>query len=412
MLGTRSPFAGAYDPAMLAAGAIRVVAARGESWGLMGGGPVGMTVRAGVAGPMANYMVEFQAVNAEAYRAPQRNAERELNLAVALGEGGGEVTTAAYFGGFIHAEDLRQIEEQLRGQVWEQSEWEQRAGVAAASLGYATLLFPPAGVVTVPAMAAIGVVMAAANAGDAIGYLTEGELGAAGAETFQAALWSLEVLPGIGAVKTAGRAGVASVRASARTGAAEGAALVRAMAQGFGRGFERGLQRSHGLAFSDPFGLSGLGAVGEGVDEALRAGRGFNAAKRVARPADSPIYSVAYEVELERGVHFPGRSDAIHFQEANKQLYEVMNGDARFAHMMENLYPGITEGVSPGARGAFPRTPPTPDVTWHHHTTREGVLQLVPRSQHSAPGAVQKTLHPDGRGGMEVWGGGRKGRMR
>ncbi|MEQ8819591.1 MAG: hypothetical protein RLY93_05055 [Sumerlaeia bacterium] len=227
VLSTRSPFAGAFDPAMLAAGAIRVVAARGESWGLMGGGPVGMTVRAGVAGPTANSMVAFQAVNPEASHAPQRLAERELNQANALGEGGGEVVLAEYFGGFRHDEHLKQLKEKLREQAWHQSKWEQASAAVAAALGQATIAFPPAAVVTVPVLATIGAFWTVANAGDAIGYLSEGELGAAGAESFQAALWSLELLPGVGALKTAGRAGVASVRASARTGAAEGATLAR-----------------------------------------------------------------------------------------------------------------------------------------------------------------------------------------
>jgi hypothetical protein len=46
-------------------------------------------------------------------------------------------------------------------------------------------------------------------------------------------------------------------------------------------------------------------------------------------------------------------------------------------------------------------------LTWHHHPTRPGVLQLIPRAHHKAKGPVQKSLHPDGRGGMQNWGGGR-----
>nr|WP_305845491.1 hypothetical protein [Photobacterium leiognathi] len=34
-------------------------------------------------------------------------------------------------------------------------------------------------------------------------------------------------------------------------------------------------------------------------------------------------------------------------------------------------------------------------------------MQLTPRSHHTAPGAVQETLHPGGVGGMKTWGGGR-----
>ena len=74
---------------------------------------------------------------------------------------------------------------------------------------------------------------------------------------------------------------------------------------------------------------------------------------------------------------------------------------------MESAYPGITQGVSPGPRGAYPRKSPHPELTWHHDAHREGAMQLVPLAQHQAPGPVQATLHPNQKGGMEIWGGGR-----
>lgn len=125
------------------------------------------------------------------------------------------------------------------------------------------------------------------------------------------------------------------------------------------------------------------------------------------RPAHSPHYSVAFEAQLQRGTHFPGRSDRSHFAEGNRQLHAAFQSDPAFAREMENLYPGIINGVAPGRRGAFPRRPPQGDLTWHHHATRQGVLQLIPREHHRAPGPVQGSLHPGGRGGMENWGGGR-----
>lgn len=76
--------------------------------------------------------------------------------------------------------------------------------------------------------------------------------------------------------------------------------------------------------------------------------------------------------------------------------------------MMENLYPGIIKGVQPGKRGAYSRKSPTKDVTWHHDSEREGILQLMPIKQHTAKGKIQPVLHPNGRGGMKNWGGGRK----
>ncbi len=118
-------------------------------------------------------------------------------------------------------------------------------------------------------------------------------------------------------------------------------------------------------------------------------------------------YSVAYEAKLPKD-KYPGVSAAKHNQEANRQLHEQFVKDPKFAEGMEKLYPGITEGVKPGKRGAYPRKPPTKDVTWHHEPNREGVMQLMPIEQHVAPGKIQSVLHPNGKGGMQNWGGGRK----
>ena len=105
---------------------------------------------------------------------------------------------------------------------------------------------------------------------------------------------------------------------------------------------------------------------------------------------------------------YPNVSDAKHFQEANKQLHEAFVKDPAFAQAMETLYLGIIDGVKPGPRGAYPRKPPTPDVTWHHESNRVGILQLMPIVQRTASGPIQSVLHPNGRGGMQNWGGGRR----
>jgi hypothetical protein len=130
---------------------------------------------------------------------------------------------------------------------------------------------------------------------------------------------------------------------------------------------------------------------------------------KVTRPDDSPFYEVGYEAQLEEGKHYPGHSDRTHFQEANRQLYEAMQSDPDFAKQMEEIYPGLTEAIQPGARGAYPRRSPTSaDLTWHHDAYRAGSMQLIPRDQHTSPGAVQESLHPNRKGGMEIWGGGRR----
>lgn len=89
-------------------------------------------------------------------------------------------------------------------------------------------------------------------------------------------------------------------------------------------------------------------------------------------------------------------------------MYEAFQADPNFTRQMEELYPGINNGVAPGPRGAFSRTAPTGVVTWHHSVQREGSLELVPFEQHTSGGFIQSILHPNGKGGMEIWGGGRK----
>ncbi len=129
-------------------------------------------------------------------------------------------------------------------------------------------------------------------------------------------------------------------------------------------------------------------------------------APQTTRPASSPNYSVAYETSLPSPA-YPGRSAEFHFSEANRSLHAAFEADPRFAADMEGLYPGIFDGVAPGPKGGFPREAPTDQLTWHHEATRPGTMQLVPRDQHIAPGPVQQSLHPGGKGGMAIWGGGR-----
>ncbi len=122
------------------------------------------------------------------------------------------------------------------------------------------------------------------------------------------------------------------------------------------------------------------------------------------RPADSPTYSVVLEADLKPGMFTA--SDAAHFRAANRQLHQFLQDSPELAAQLEQYYPGITAHVSPGPRGGVADTPP-PGLIWHHHPKTPGKLQLIPRDQHSAPGPVQHTLHPNQRGGRENWGGGR-----
>jgi hypothetical protein len=123
--------------------------------------------------------------------------------------------------------------------------------------------------------------------------------------------------------------------------------------------------------------------------------------RRLARPAmgSGNAYSVAFQVTLPRGT-YPGRSREFHYQQANMAIIKVMDGDPAFAKQMDTLIPGIRRQIV--GPESFIRSAPA-GWTWHHHVD-EGVMQLVPRIQHRAPGQLQQWFHPDGRGGMDKWG--------
>ena len=138
---------------------------------------------------------------------------------------------------------------------------------------------------------------------------------------------------------------------------------------------------------------------GEGYDRVFRR-------PGAGRPNSSSGYSVVFEVRLRGdGVDFPGQSRRHHFRESNRALHEAFEADPEYAEAMESLYPGIRDHVAPGPRDGFADKPPK-DLSWHHHPDRPGVMQLIPRAHHQAPGPVQHSLHPGQRGGMENWGGG------
>ncbi len=73
----------------------------------------------------------------------------------------------------------------------------------------------------------------------------------------------------------------------------------------------------------------------------------------VTKRVNSTQYSVSFETKLSKNM-YPGRSDKAHFQDANRQLHQQMQADPSFAKTMETLHPGITKGIEPGVRGAYP----------------------------------------------------------
>jgi hypothetical protein len=112
-----------------------------------------------------------------------------------------------------------------------------------------------------------------------------------------------------------------------------------------------------------------------------------------AAPAEPTVYSVAFEVEL--GPAELGLSRGRHFQIANQAL----EAEKTVTPALANLVP----------RPAGWGKPPSGWV-WQHATIdqaagREGVLQLVPKYQHTPGSAFWRLLHPlpNGGGGYTEW---------
>jgi RHS repeat-associated protein len=108
-------------------------------------------------------------------------------------------------------------------------------------------------------------------------------------------------------------------------------------------------------------------------------------------------YSVAYEMKLASNL-YPGKSYYTHFQAANKSLSNAMASDAAFSTTISKL--GIT--IPRSSTGTIGGTSPT-NWVWHHDINA-GVMQLVPKSQHTLGSTFWKTMHPNGMGGMAIWG--------
>jgi len=136
----------------------------------------------------------------------------------------------------------------------------------------------------------------------------------------------------------------------------------------------------------------------EGIRPLFASTAGFLAAEgTAARAASGDFYSVAFRTTLDPA-SYPGLSRAAHFQEANEALLTAMESDPQFAQTMQQA--GVN--LDRTATGLAPRTPPE-GWTWHH-AEDPGVMQLVPRVQHTPGSIFWDTLHPGGQGGYAIWG--------
>ncbi len=132
-----------------------------------------------------------------------------------------------------------------------------------------------------------------------------------------------------------------------------------------------------------------------GVGEAYGTIRGATiAAETVGSGAQ---YSVAFEMKLASS-SYPGVYRGAHFLEANKALSATMATDARFASSMSQLGINIPRSSAGSILGKSPA-----NWVWHHDVSA-GIMQLVPKTQHTIGSSFWNTLHPGGVGGFSIWG--------
>ncbi|MDR3411773.1 MAG: RHS repeat-associated core domain-containing protein [Formivibrio sp.] len=97
------------------------------------------------------------------------------------------------------------------------------------------------------------------------------------------------------------------------------------------------------------------------------------------------------------------KSDSVQFNRANKDLIARMNEDPAFRKDLLSRDPALKQWLDDPKRkmGSSPT-----GYTWHHNE-KPGLLQLVHRGDHQGQHAI---YHPTGKGGRDIWGGGRAGR--
>lgn len=117
---------------------------------------------------------------------------------------------------------------------------------------------------------------------------------------------------------------------------------------------------------------------------------------QAANTPNGSFYSVAFEAELPTSLYSKGYYS--HFKSANTSLSNAIATDATFANSMSELGVSIPRSATGNILGKSPS-----NWVWHHNVNA-GVMQLVPKVQHSAGSMFWNTLHPGGVGGMAIWG--------
>jgi hypothetical protein len=146
------------------------------------------------------------------------------------------------------------------------------------------------------------------------------------------------------------------------------------------------------MEFSSPFFSWGWAAKGLGY----AWNSVFGAAASTTAEASGSVYSVAYQTTLSSEL-FPAGSYYGHFKAANTSLSNAMASDAAFSSSMSSL--GVS--IPRSATGTILGKSPT-NWVWHH-SVETGVMQLVPKTQHTSGSLFWNTMHPNGLGGMATW---------
>ncbi|HEX5155158.1 MAG TPA: RHS repeat-associated core domain-containing protein [Parafilimonas sp.] len=161
------------------------------------------------------------------------------------------------------------------------------------------------------------------------------------------------------------------------------------------------------LAAVGPKGINlaakGAGYIVKGTIKGVESGLNFltKDAKAIIGIAEtggsSAQYSVAFETKLASNL-YPGKGYYSHFKAANVSLNNAMASDATFANSMTELGISIPRSPTGSILGKSPA-----GWVWHHDIY-EGVMQLVPKTQHTFGSRFWDAMHPNGIGGMSIWG--------
>ncbi len=123
-------------------------------------------------------------------------------------------------------------------------------------------------------------------------------------------------------------------------------------------------------------------------------------------PVNTTIYSSYCQIELD--IEDFGKSRNQHYKICNQKLLEILTGcnseGQQFIYGLDNN--DIIKNIKNN-----PSAPPHPSLVWEHcHTSKvitrqEGVMRLVPRSQHNPSSEFWNTIHPEykNRGGYHEW---------